>query len=48
LYLVTGVQTCALPISYVALFELIFRPHHWYKTEHGLHLEEEATQSGER
>jgi cellulose synthase/poly-beta-1,6-N-acetylglucosamine synthase-like glycosyltransferase len=25
--------------GYVALFELIARPYHWQKTEHGLHLE---------
>jgi cellulose synthase/poly-beta-1,6-N-acetylglucosamine synthase-like glycosyltransferase len=26
--------------AYVALYELIFSPHHWRKTEHGLHFEE--------
>ena len=29
--------------SYVALFELVVRPYHWHKTEHGLHLAEEPT-----
>jgi cellulose synthase/poly-beta-1,6-N-acetylglucosamine synthase-like glycosyltransferase len=33
--------------AYVALYELIFSPHHWWKTEHGLHFEEEAVQGGE-
>jgi cellulose synthase/poly-beta-1,6-N-acetylglucosamine synthase-like glycosyltransferase/peptidoglycan hydrolase-like protein with peptidoglycan-binding domain len=28
--------------TYLALFELFFRPYHWHKTEHGLHLAEEA------
>jgi hypothetical protein len=27
--------------SYMALVELFFRPYHWHKTEHGLHLAEE-------
>jgi cellulose synthase/poly-beta-1,6-N-acetylglucosamine synthase-like glycosyltransferase len=27
--------------SYVALYELVVRPYHWHKTEHGLHLAEE-------
>jgi len=27
--------------AYVALFELVRRPYHWHKTEHGLHLQEE-------
>ena len=27
--------------AYVAVFELILRPYHWHKTEHGLHLQEE-------
>jgi len=26
--------------AYVALIELILRPHHWHKTEHGLHIME--------
>jgi cellulose synthase/poly-beta-1,6-N-acetylglucosamine synthase-like glycosyltransferase len=29
--------------TYVALVELVFRPYHWHKTEHGLHLVEEPT-----
>jgi hypothetical protein len=29
--------------SYVALVELLLRPYHWHKTEHGLHLVEEPT-----
>jgi cellulose synthase/poly-beta-1,6-N-acetylglucosamine synthase-like glycosyltransferase len=29
--------------TYVALVELVLRPSHWHKTEHGLHLAEEAT-----
>ena len=29
--------------TYMALGELILRPHHWHKTEHGLHLAEEPT-----
>jgi glycosyltransferase XagB len=29
--------------TYVALVELILRPHYWHKTEHGLHPAEEAT-----
>jgi glycosyltransferase XagB len=29
--------------TYVALVELLLRPHYWHKTEHGLHLAEEAT-----
>jgi glycosyltransferase XagB len=29
--------------TYMALAELIFRPHYWHKTEHGLHLAEEPT-----
>jgi cellulose synthase/poly-beta-1,6-N-acetylglucosamine synthase-like glycosyltransferase len=29
--------------TYVALVELVLRPHYWHKTEHGLHLVEEAT-----
>lgn len=28
--------------TYMALVELVLRPHHWHKTEHGLHLVEEA------
>jgi cellulose synthase/poly-beta-1,6-N-acetylglucosamine synthase-like glycosyltransferase len=28
--------------GYIALFELIVRPYYWQKTEHGLHLEEDA------
>ena len=28
--------------TYVALIELVVRPHHWHKTEHGLHLAGEA------
>jgi hypothetical protein len=28
--------------TYVALVELVLRPYHWHKTEHGLHLSEEA------
>lgn len=27
--------------AYVAVFELIIRPYHWHKTEHGLHLQGE-------
>ena len=27
--------------AYVAVFELILRPYHWHKTEHGLHLQGE-------
>ena len=27
--------------TYMALVELVLRPHHWHKTEHGLHLVEE-------
>ena len=27
--------------TWMALGELILRPHHWHKTEHGLHLAEE-------
>jgi cellulose synthase/poly-beta-1,6-N-acetylglucosamine synthase-like glycosyltransferase/peptidoglycan hydrolase-like protein with peptidoglycan-binding domain len=27
--------------AYMALVELFLRPHHWHKTEHGLHLAEE-------
>jgi glycosyltransferase XagB len=27
--------------AYIALFELVVRPYHWHKTEHGLHLQEE-------
>ena len=30
--------------GYVALIELIVRPHHWHKTEHGLHDLEQADQ----
>ena len=29
--------------TYMALGELILRPHHWHKTEHGLHLAEEPS-----
>jgi hypothetical protein len=29
--------------TYMALVELFFRPHHWHKTVHGLHLAEEPT-----
>jgi cellulose synthase/poly-beta-1,6-N-acetylglucosamine synthase-like glycosyltransferase len=29
--------------TYLALVELVFRPHHWHKTEHGLHFAEEPT-----
>ena len=29
--------------TYMALVELFFRPHHWHKTEHGLHVAEEPT-----
>ena len=28
--------------GYLALIELIVRPYHWQKTEHGSHLKEEA------
>jgi cellulose synthase/poly-beta-1,6-N-acetylglucosamine synthase-like glycosyltransferase len=28
--------------AYVALFELIFRPHYWSKTKHGLHLQQQS------
>jgi cellulose synthase/poly-beta-1,6-N-acetylglucosamine synthase-like glycosyltransferase len=33
--------------AYLALFELIFRPHHWRKTEHGLHFEKIYGESSE-
>jgi hypothetical protein len=26
--------------GYLALYELVVRPHYWQKTEHGLHLKE--------
>jgi cellulose synthase/poly-beta-1,6-N-acetylglucosamine synthase-like glycosyltransferase/peptidoglycan hydrolase-like protein with peptidoglycan-binding domain len=29
--------------TYMALVELFLRPHHWHKTDHGLHLAEEPT-----
>jgi glycosyltransferase XagB len=29
--------------TYLALAELVLRPYHWHKTEHGLHLAEEPT-----
>ena len=29
--------------AYMALVDLFLRPYHWHKTEHGLHLAEEAT-----
>jgi cellulose synthase/poly-beta-1,6-N-acetylglucosamine synthase-like glycosyltransferase len=29
--------------TYMALVELVVRPHHWHKTEHALHLAEEPT-----
>jgi glycosyltransferase XagB len=29
--------------TYLALVELVLRPHHWHKTEHGLHFAEEPT-----
>jgi cellulose synthase/poly-beta-1,6-N-acetylglucosamine synthase-like glycosyltransferase len=29
--------------TYMALVELFFRPHHWHKTEHGLHVAQEPT-----
>ena len=29
--------------TYLALVELLLRPHHWHKTEHGLHFAEEPT-----
>ena len=28
--------------AYIAVFELIVRPYHWHKTEHGLHLREDS------
>ena len=32
--------------TWMALGELILRPHHWHKTEHGLHLAEEPRERG--
>ena len=29
--------------AYISIFELIHRPHHWSKTNHGLHLKNEAS-----
>jgi cellulose synthase/poly-beta-1,6-N-acetylglucosamine synthase-like glycosyltransferase len=28
--------------AYLALFEFIKRPHHWYKTQHGLHMKNQS------
>ena len=27
--------------TYRAVYDLVVRPHHWHKTEHGLHFAEE-------